>query len=190
MQTYIKRAGLMLALALATSACATAYGEIGGFLDDGVSADRLSGDTFRIRSRGNGMTEHGTVEDYALLRAAETVRMNCMTHFVVLDGADRTEVSETVTPAEWVKTYEEKVVDGKKTRVETRTYRPESVSVSIRPGQDLVVRGLVVPDGAEAPDEAIAADEVLTYVGSRVKRKKDAPLPLFPACPELAVAAR
>jgi hypothetical protein len=189
MQLKIKRAALMLSLALATSACATAYGELGGLLDDGVAADQLSRDTFRIRSRGNEWTEHGTIEDYALLRAAETVRMNCMTHFVVLDGADRTEVEENVTPAEWVKTYEEKVIDGKKTRVERRTYRPESISISIRPGQDLVVRGLVAAPG-QAPEDAIAADEVLTYVGSRVKRKKDAPPPAFPACPELAFAAR
>jgi hypothetical protein len=31
---------------------------------------------------------------------------------------------------------------------------------------------------------------VLTFVGTRVKRKKDAPPPVFPACPEMAVAAR
>ena len=189
MDYRLRRAGLMAALALATSACATAYGEIGGFFEDGVSADRISADTFRIRSRGNEMTEHATVDDYALLRAAETVRMNCMTHFVVLDGADRTEVSETVTPAEWVKTREKKVVDGKEVWVETRSYTPESHSISVRPGQDLVVRGLVVPAGQPAPPEAIAVDEVLTYVGTRVKRKKEAPPPVFPACPEL-VAAR
>ena len=189
MDFRIKRAALVAALALATSACATAYGEIGGFFEDGVTADQLSADTFRIRSRGNEMTEHATVDDYALLRAAETLRMNCMSHFVVLDGADRTQVSETVTPAEWVKTREEKVVDGKKTWVETRSYHPETRSISVRPGQDLVVRGLAVPPGAEAPAEAIAVDEVLTFVGTRVKRKKDAPPPVFPDC-AMAVAAR
>jgi hypothetical protein len=43
---------IAIGLALMTSACATTYGELGGLLDDGVAADQLSADTFRIRSRG------------------------------------------------------------------------------------------------------------------------------------------
>ena len=182
MPTNLKRTFLILALAASTSACATAYGELGGLMDDGVAADRLTADTFRIRSRGNEMSEPGMIEDYAMLRAAETVRMACMTHFVVLDGADRTEVSETVHPESWSKTVEEKVIDGKKQKVVTREYTPGYTSTSVRPGQDLVVRGLVVRPGEPAPEEAVAADEVLSFVGSRVKRKKNSPPPLFPVC--------
>jgi hypothetical protein len=178
----LKRTFLILALAVSTTACATAYGELGGLMDDGVAADRLSADVFRIRSRGNEMSEPGLIEDYAMLRAAETVRMACMTHFVVLDGADRTEVSETVHPESWSKTVEEKVVDGKKQKVVTRQYTPGYTSTSVRPGQDLVVRGLKLAAGQRAPEEAIAADEVLTFVGSRVKRKKNSPPPVFPIC--------
>jgi len=107
MRLNLKQTALMLALAASTSACATAYGELGrGWMDDGVAADQLARDTFRIRSRGNAMTEHALVEDLALLRAAETVKGACMTHFVVLEGADRTEVDESFSafgssPTDW-----------------------------------------------------------------------------------------
>ena len=184
MRLKLTRAILASALALATSACATAYGELGGLMNDGVAAEQISADTFRIRSRGNEWTEGATVEDYALLRAAETVRGACMTHFLVVDGADRTEIEETVHPAEWVKTYQEKVIDGKKERVETRSFTPAHTSISIRPGQDLVVRGLAVRAGEAPPAEAVSADEVLAYVGGRVKRRKNAPQPVFPMCAE------
>jgi len=187
MHLNLKRTGLMLALALSTSACATAYGELGrGWMDDGVAADQLGRDTFRIRSRGNAMTEHALVEDLALLRAAETVKGACMTHFVVLEGADRTEVDESYSPEQETITWEEKVVDGKKVRVQRRTVVPRHTAVSVRPGQDLVVKGLAVPPGEAPPAEAVSADEILAYVSPRVKRRKDAPPPIFPACPALA----
>ena len=158
------------AAALLTSACATTYGEI-GFWGDGVAADQMASDTFRIRSRGNGATEHATIEDYALLRAAEAVKGACFTHFVVLDGADRTEVDEDVTPAHWTKTTREKEVDGKKVKVVERTFHPETRSITIRPGQDLVVRGLLVPAGQPAPEEAMSAEEIIWHVSPRVERR-------------------
>ena len=181
----MKATGLIIGLALLTSACATTYGDI-GFWGDGVAADQMSADTFRIRSRGNGSTEHATVEDYAVLRAAEAVKGACFTHFVVLDGADRTEVDESVTPAHWTSKTVEKEVDGEKVKVVRRTFHPETRSVTIRPGQDLVVRGLAIAGGAPAPEEAISADEVIWHVGPRVERRKDAPPPVFPECARLA----
>jgi hypothetical protein len=187
--TTMKRAGLIIAAALLTSACATTYGDI-GFWGDGVAADPLASDTFRIRSRGNGATEHATIEDYALLRAAEAVKGACFTHFVVLDGADRTEVEESVTPAQWTETVEKKVVDGKEVKVKHRSYTPESHSITIRPGQDLIVRGLAVPRGQAAPEGSLSADEILWHVGSRVERRKNAPPPIFPDCGAATEMAR
>ena len=181
----MKTTGLIIGLALLTSACATTYGDI-GFWGDGVAADQMSSDTFRIRSRGNGATEHATIEDYAMLRAAEAVKGACFTHFVVLDGADRTEVEESVTPAHWTRTVEKKVVEGKEVKVEHRSHTPESHSITIRPGQDLVVRGLSLRPGEAAPAEAFSADEILWHVGSRVERRKNAPPPVFPDCSQLA----
>ena len=181
----MKTTGLIIGLALLTSACGTTYGDI-GFWGDGVAADQMASDTFRIRSRGNGATEHATIEDYALLRAAETVKGACFTHFVVLDGADRTTVEEDVTPAHWTTTKVEKEVDGKKVQTIERTYHPEARSVTVRPGQDLVVRGLTLASGDAAPPEAMSADEIIWHVGPRVERRKNAPPPVFPDCAQLA----
>ena len=106
-----------------------------------------------------------------------------MTHFVVLEGADRTEVDEDFTPEQEIISVEEKLVDGKKVKVEKRTHIPGHTSITVRPGQDLVIKGLMVPRGQPAPMEAISADEILTYVSPRVKRRKNAPPPIFPVCP-------
>ncbi len=179
----MKRLLLAGVAALALSACATTYGEIGGWENDGVSADPLTADTFRIRSRGNANTEAATIHDFALLRAAETMRGACFTHFVVVDGADQTRVEEVVTPAQETFTVEEKVVDGKVVKVRKRSYTPESRSLNIRPGQDLIVRGLRLSRDAAPPVEAHSAEEILRFVGPRVVRRKDAPPPLFPDCP-------
>lgn len=176
------RIGIILGAALACSACATTYGEIDGWSGDGVSADRLSADTFRIRSRGNGATEAAIIEDFALLRAAEAVKMACFSHFVVLEGADRTQVSEIVTPEQETRRVEEKEVDGKIEKVVTRTYTPASTSIVVRPGRDLIVQGLALAPGQRAPAGAMSADDTLTYVSPRVVRRKNAPPVIFPDC--------
>jgi hypothetical protein len=173
---------LVIGLALLNAACATTYGEIGSWTGDGVSADALSADTFRIRSRGNSNTEPSLIEDFALLRAAETVKQACYTHFVVLDRADRTKVEEVVTPETVTKTVEEKEVDGKKTRVERRSVTPGSVSLEVRPGEDLVVKAVRLAPGAAAPEGAFSAEDILAHVSPRVVRRKDSPPVVFPAC--------
>ncbi len=59
-------------LALSLSACATKYQDMG--FTGGVSAEQLTADTYRIVSRGNGYTGATKVQDYALVKAAETTQ--------------------------------------------------------------------------------------------------------------------
>ena len=175
---------IILGAALMTTACATTYGELGGFWDEGgVTAQQLTADTYRIVSRGNGATEHGTIHDFAMLRAAETVRGACKTHFIVEQGEDRTEAEESVTPAVETRTVEKvKQKDGSFKEVEHVTYTPESTSLVVRPGADLYIRALAVPAGQRPPEGAISAEEVLTFVGPRVQRRKNAPPFTPPPC--------
>jgi hypothetical protein len=182
---------LILGAALLCSACATTYGDLGGFWDDGgVAAERLSTDRYRIVSRGNGATEHGTIHDFAMLRAAETVRGACLTHFVVEQGEDRTRVEESVTPASTVTTVEKvKQKDGTFKKVEHTTHTPESTSIIIRPGADLYIRAMALKPGERAPEGAVSADEVLAFVGPRVKRRKNAPPFTPPVCEGATLAA-
>ncbi|MBW3616859.1 MAG: hypothetical protein KY446_03765 [Proteobacteria bacterium] len=181
---------LIVGAALLTSACATTYGELGGLMDDGVTAQRLTGDSYRIVSRGNGATEHGAVHDFAMLRAAETVRRACLTHFIVERGEDRTEVEETATPESTTITVEKvKQKDGTSKAVERVEHTPGSTSLSVRPGADLYIRALAVRPGETPPPGAVSADEVLTFVGPRVKRRKNAPSFVPPVCDGQAFVA-
>jgi hypothetical protein len=141
-------------------------------------------------SRGNGATEHGTIHDFAMLRAAETVRGACMTHFVVEQGEDRTEAEESVSPATETRTVEKvKQKDGSIKEVEHVTYTPESTSLIVRPGADLYIRALAVRPGERAPQGAVSAEEVLAYVGPRVQRRKNA-LPFVPPVCSTELAER
>ena len=181
---------LIIGAALLGSACATTYGELGGLMDDGVTAQRLTQDTFRIVSRGNGATEHGTVHDFAMLRAAETVRSACLTHFIVEQGEDRTEVEESVTPESTTTTVEKvKQKDGTFKKVERVVHTPESTSVTVRPGADLYIRALAVRPGETPPAGAVSAEEVLTFVGPRVQRRRNAPPFVAPVCEGRTLAA-
>lgn len=181
-RTDVKRL-LILGAALLGSACATPYGELGGLLNDGVTAQRLTSDTYRIVSRGNGATEPGTVHDHAMLRAAETVRSACFTHFIVEQGEDRTTVDESVTPATTTHTVEQvKQKDGSFKEVERVEHTPESTSVTVRPGADLYIRALAVRPGGTPPPGAVSADEVLGFIGARIQRRRGAPPFTPPVC--------
>ncbi len=174
-----------IALALSLSACATTYGELGSSFweDGGVATDQITADTYRIRSRVNQNTDPAVVSDFALLRAAETVRMNCGTHFVIEGDEDQTRVEESYTPATESRSVEKvKDKEGKVKVVEHVHRTDESWSVAIKPGADFYIRALSVRPGAAAPEHAIPVDEVLAHVGSRVVRRKNAPPPVFPTC--------
>jgi hypothetical protein len=84
-------------IALVLCACATRYQEMG--LTGGVTSQQMSGDTFRIISRGNGFTTAERVQDYTLLKAAEVTQSVGATHFMVVGAADATRVGVIQTPA-------------------------------------------------------------------------------------------
>jgi hypothetical protein len=124
-----------------------------------------------------------------MLRAAETVRSACLTHFIVEQGEDRTRVEESVTPASTTTTVEKvKQKDGTFKKVERTEHTPESVDVIVRPGADLYIRALAVRPGESPPEGAVSADEVLSFVSPRVKRRKDASPFTPPVCSGRSVA--
>ena len=52
--------------------CSTPYQEMG--FTGGVKSQQATADTYRIISRGNSYTSGTTIQDYTLLKAAETTR--------------------------------------------------------------------------------------------------------------------
>ncbi|MBR1273387.1 CC0125/CC1285 family lipoprotein [Bradyrhizobium sp. AUGA SZCCT0283] len=69
----------VVTLSLLLIGCGTKYQEMG--FTGGVSAEQITKDTFRIVARGNGNTRSTTIQDYALLKAAETTKAAGATHF-------------------------------------------------------------------------------------------------------------
>jgi hypothetical protein len=147
------------ALSLMLAGCATKYQEMG--FTGGVAAQQITADTFRIEARGNGATGSTTVQDYALLKAAETTKAQGGTHFLVINAADASTASTIVTPGTSTTTF------SGGTAYTTRT--PGSVNNIVKPGQDVYIRVLKLAPGQQVQG-AYAADEIIRFIGPRVQR--------------------
>jgi len=152
----------MPALAVVTlfAGCATRYQEMG--FTGGVAAEQMSADVFRIKSRGNGYTDATTVQDYVLLKAAETAKSIGGTHFQIIDAADATRQQVVTTPGV--------VNTSVYSNVAFTTYSPPSTSIVKKPGQDVYIRVLRLPVGQQPPAGAFVADDIVQFIGGRVKR--------------------
>jgi hypothetical protein len=122
----------------------------------------MSADVFRIKSRGNGYTSASTVQDYVLLKAAETTKSVGATHFQMISATDATQQEIVSTPG----TMNTSVYGG----TAFTTYTPPSTSVLNKPGQDVYIRVLRLPGGQQSPAGVFAADEIIQFIGGRVKR--------------------
>lgn len=151
---------LVLALVLVTVGCSTKYQDMG--LTGGVAAQQMTASTFRITARGNGYTSSTTIEDYMVLKAAETTKQVGGTHFLIVSAADASRTNYIATASQARTT-----VVGNSAYT---TYTPGSVYGVFKPGQDAYIRVVTVSPGAPPPQGAISADEVIQFVGSRVKR--------------------
>lgn len=150
----------LILLALAVSACSTPYQEMG--ITGGVAAQQMTADTFRIVSRGNGYTDRTQVQDYTMLKAAETTKAAGGTHFRIVSAEDATKQGAFVSPGQATTTFYGNTA--------STTYSPATVTEIVKPGQDTYIRVLTLAPGQVAPRDAISADEIIQFVGSRVKR--------------------
>lgn len=148
------------AIALALAACSTPYQEM-GFMG-GVAAQQMTADTFRISARGNGYTGRTQVQDYTMLKAAETTKSAGGTHFRVVSAQDATKEGAFVIPGHANTTFYGNTA--------STTYSPATVTPIIKPGEDTYIRVLTLAPGQTAPPDAISADEIIRFVGSRVER--------------------
>jgi len=151
---------IVVFVAVLASACSTKYQSMG--FAGGVAAEQMTTDTFRIIARGNGYTASTTVQDYMMLKAAETTKQAGRTHFIILSAADASRHDVITTPGQMNST-----IVGNRV---TTTYAPPQEHAVMKPGQDAYIRVLSVPGGTNAPPGAIAADEIIQFVGKRVER--------------------
>lgn len=154
------RGGLAL-IALMLAGCSTPYKEMG--FGGGVSAQQMTADTFRISARGNGYTDSTDVQDYLVLKAAETTREHGGTHFLVIGAADASRTSQFVTGGTAHTTFTGDTA--------TTNFTPATIQNIFKPGQDAFIRVVNVAPGQTPAPGAIAAVEIIQFVGQRVKRQ-------------------
>jgi hypothetical protein len=128
----------------------------------GVSAQQMTADTFRITARGNGYTNRTAIQDYVFLKAAETTKQSGATHFSIISAEDASTAGSIESPG-----HARTSVVG---NTAYTTYSPGMVHQFIKPGQDSYIRIFTLQPGSRPPPGAIAADEVIQFVGSRVAR--------------------
>lgn len=151
---FLACAGLMLA------ACTTPYQPMG--FTGGVEAQKITSDTYRIVSRGNGYTNSTAIQDYTFLKAAETTRDAGATHFIFTSMADATRNEIGQTAGTTNTTFYG--------RTAVSTYTPGQVYSVSKPGQDSYIKIFTLPSGATAPPGSFSAAEVIANIGPRVTR--------------------
>jgi hypothetical protein len=149
----------VLLLSAALTGCATKYQEMG--FTGGVAAEQITSDTWRIQARGNAYTESSTVQDYVLLKAAETTRAAGASYFQIVSAADASRASTFVTPGTSTTNFVGHTA--------FTTTSPGSVDTVIKPGQDVYVRVLKSAPGGPTPSVYSAA-EIIQFIGPRVQR--------------------
>ena len=148
---------VVLCLALVLAGCATRYQEMGA--TGGVSAAQVTDDLWRISARGNLYTDAGTIQDYVLLKAAETTVAAGRTHFAIVGKHDagRGGSSGLYTMGAFGTSNEQHgyglIGSGRREL-----------------GEDLMIRVLPLTLSAEDKAEAIDARQIVANVGRRVKR--------------------
>lgn len=151
---------ILLCASIFISGCATKYQPMG--FTGGVAAQQITADTFRISARGNGYTASTTVQDHMMLKAAETTKEAGATHFAIV-GAEDASRSDTISTPGHARTS---VVGN----TAYTTYSPGYVQNVFKPGRDAYIKLLSIDPGNAPPAGAISADEIIQFVGVRVKR--------------------
>jgi hypothetical protein len=151
-----------LALCGLLLACATKYQNM-NFLG-GVDATQIDSNTFRISAKGNAYTRSDRIQNYALMKAAETTLSSGNDYFVILGSQDTTRRGVDVTPGKATSTT---TITGGIATAETH-YSDPDITEYVKPGQDLMIR---VFKGAKPKDNAAAFDahEVVSFLGPKVK---------------------
>jgi hypothetical protein len=149
----------IVALCVALCGCATKYQEMG--FSGGVAAQQITADTFRIQARGNAYTNSAMVQDYVLLKAAETTQASGGTYFQIVSAADASRASTFVTPGSSTTTLVGNTA--------FTTTSPGSVDTVIKPGQDVYVRVLKTTPNVPTPG-VYSAGEIIQFIGPRVQR--------------------
>ncbi len=157
---------------LALGGCASRYQELSA--GGGVTAAKMTEDVYRVSARGNALTEPTRIQDFVLLKAAETTLAAGRTHFVIIG------LSEVGTARNGRQTglYAFGGAAGPDGgRLMSDMTGANRHSIDGLSGEDVMIR-LLKPD-ASADDKAKALDarQLAENIGPRLKRPQGAPPP-------------
>jgi hypothetical protein len=158
---------LVATLLLSLAACATPYQQNNWFFG-GVSAAPMGGDVYRIQAQLNAFSDQSRVQDYILLRAAETAREQGAVGFVVLDAQNTSESGTVVIPGSSQTTASAYKVGNSVYGSATTTYSPAQAHTIVRPGGLVMIR--LVREPAPAGLQYFNAEELIAAIGPRVRR--------------------
>jgi hypothetical protein len=157
----MKKIVLAVGMAVGLAGCVTPY--TGGMgLMGGVEAEPITADIYRIKARGNGYTSGSRVQDFVLLKAAETTLAAGRTHFILGGSQDTTRFGSFSTPGTMQATRVGNTVYG--------SYDPGMTVNFVKPGQDTYVQTLSVPKGQQPPPGAFDAAEISRVIGPRLRQ--------------------
>jgi hypothetical protein len=149
----------LLACAFLLVACATKYQEMG--FTGGVVAEPVMTDVYRIVARGNGYTSPDRVQDFTLLKAAETTLAAGGNYFAILSEADRTAIASGQTPS----TASTSIVG----HTAFTTVSPGVSYNVVKPGEATLIRVLRLRPGEPPPTGAFPAQDIVNTIGPRLK---------------------
>jgi hypothetical protein len=149
----------VIACACILGSCSTKYQEMG--FSGGVAAQPVMTDIYRIQARGNAYTGSSAIQDFYLLKAAETTIGAGGSHFLIMGAENQTSTSTEQTPG-----YASTSVVG---RSAFTTYTPGATYNVIKPGQDVMIKVLRLRPGEAPPQGAFPADDIVHTIGPRLK---------------------
>jgi len=153
------RWGCAFLAAAILSGCATKYQEMG--FTGGVRAEPVMTDVYRITAQGNGYTSADRVQDFALLKAAETTLAAGGNYFVVVNDADRTKIVSGQA-----RSVMQTTVAG---NTAVSTYTPGGTYTFVKPGEAVMIRVLHLKTGEAPPPNAFPAQDIVNTIGPRLK---------------------
>lgn len=156
---YNLRLMAIVACSCLLASCATKYQDMG--FTGGVSAQPVMTDVYRIQARGNAYTGSAAVQDFYLLKAAETTLAAGGSHFLIMGAENQTRVSTEQTSG-FANT-------SRVGNTAITTYTPGSTYNVIKPGQDVMIKVLRIRAGETPPQGAFPADDLVRTIGPRLK---------------------
>jgi hypothetical protein len=130
-------------------------------LTGGVTAEPVMTDVYRITARGNAYTGSSQVQDFALMKAAETTIATGGTHFIILGETDQTNLSTAQTPG----TMQTSVYGS----TAFTTYTPGMTYNIVKPGQAVMIQVIRLSPGETLPPGACPAMDIVQTIGPRLK---------------------